>query len=238
VALWLLAYFATGQLLVPFVLSLCGIERGDLSFPDKAILHLLLDLWELAVTVVVLWRCLAKYKPREKGFFPLRWEGARWVPWLLAGMLSFPLVDWLAHESLIWVNGPDGYAELGYAELEATLHSGDWGTVMAYLVVVAACAPAWEELIFRGFLLASLSKYLPGGWAVVSNSLLFALCHFRLETLAPLFVLGLVFGGVYVRTNNLVPSILLHSLWNVYVVATMVLRSYGWKWWWVPSAFC
>jgi hypothetical protein len=37
------------------------------------------------------------------------------------------------------------------------------------------------QAIFRGFLLASLARYMAPHWAVVATSLLFAMCHFRLQ---------------------------------------------------------
>lgn len=37
------------------------------------------------------------------------------------------------------------------------------------------------KAIFRGFLLASLARYMPVWAAVVASSLLFAMCHFRLQ---------------------------------------------------------
>lgn len=103
----------------------------------------------------------------------------------------------------------------------------DWVTSLAYLVVVSVCAPVWEEAIFRGFLLPSLARTLPPPGAALASALLFALCHFRLSTLAPLLLLGLVFGVVYQKSDNLAPPIMLHSLWNVYVLASMALRGGG-----------
>jgi membrane protease YdiL (CAAX protease family) len=78
--------------------------------------------------------------------------------------------------------------------------------------------------VFRGFLLPSLAGRLGAARAAALSALLFALCHFRADTFAPLAALGLVFGAVFLRTNNLVPPIVLHSLWNVYVLAALMRR--------------
>jgi membrane protease YdiL (CAAX protease family) len=43
-----------------------------------------------------------------------------------------------------------------------------------YFVVVTVCAPLWEEAIFRGFLLPSLTKYMPVQAAVLVSALGFA----------------------------------------------------------------
>ena len=111
--------------------------------------------------------------------------------------------------------------------MEASLCDGDWVSGLAYLGVVSVCAPLWEEAIFRGFLLASLTRLMPAAAAALVSALLFALCHFRAATFAPLLLLGLVFGAAYLSAKNLAPPIALHSLWNVYVLATLAWRSGG-----------
>eukprot|EP00775_Hariotina_reticulata_P004421 gene4421-biopygen6149 len=91
-------------------------------------------------------------------------------------------------------------------------------------MVVGLCAPLWEEAIFRGFLLASLAKHLPPAPAVLASSLIFALCHSRNEAFAPLLLLGLVIGALYMTCRNLLPPMVLHGLWNTYVLGTLLLR--------------
>jgi membrane protease YdiL (CAAX protease family) len=110
-------------------------------------------------------------------------------------------------------------------QVESTLAERDWLTCGAYVAVVSVCAPLWEELIFRGFLLPSLAARLARPVALLASSLIFALCHFRAETFAPLLLLGLVFGAAYDKcSGNLAPPMALHSLWNAYVLGSMVLQ--------------
>lgn len=60
--------------------------------------------------------------------------------------------------------------------------------------------------------------------AVLGSALMFAVCHFNQDTFAPLVLLGVVFGWLYAKCNNLLPPMILHSLWNTYVLGTLVLR--------------
>lgn len=125
------------------------------------------------------------------------------------------------------------------------------------------------QAIFRGFLLTSLARYMSPPWAVATSSLLFAMCHFRLQvrrvrsvawrcschrpgrntglqcceraalrgravalrraaqTFLPLLVLGVVFSVVYLSTRNLLPPMVLHSAWNVFVLANLLLKTGG-----------
>jgi len=230
--LWLLAYVGLGQVVVPLGLGLAGVEYEELGYRATALLHLAMDAVQLGVTLGILARCLRKYRPRERGLFPLRWAGGRWLGWVVAGAATFPLVEWLSAQSWgLWSGAAASGAAEGYgahvwcAQLEASLGGGDWVTGAAYLAVVSVCAPLWEEAVFRGFLLASLARQMGPRWATLVSALLFALCHFRADTFAPLLVLGLVFGGVFLRSNNLAPSVCLHSAWNIFVLYSLWLRS-------------
>lgn len=82
------------------------------------------------------------------------------------------------------------------------------------LVYCRHCAPFFEELLFRGFLLPSLASALPLPWAIALSSCGFALMHFNLSDLLPLTALGVFLGYIYWRSRNLLAPILLHSLWN------------------------
>ncbi len=56
---------------------------------------------QLGVTLLILWRCLKEYRPRQLGLFPVRWRGS----WPLVVLLCcglFPAVDWVAQESMGW----------------------------------------------------------------------------------------------------------------------------------------
>ncbi len=69
-------------------------------------------------------------------------------------------------------------------------------------------------MLFRGFLLPSLTRYLPVWGAILVSSLLFAVAHLSLSEILPLTTLGIVLGVVYTRSRNLLASMLIHSLWN------------------------
>ncbi|HAC66329.1 MAG TPA: CPBP family intramembrane metalloprotease domain-containing protein, partial [Cyanothece sp. UBA12306] len=65
-----------------------------------------------------------------------------------------------------------------------------------------------------GFLLPSLTRYIPVWGAIGLSSLIFALVHLNLSEVLPLAILGIVLGVVYTRSRNLLASMLVHSLWN------------------------
>jgi uncharacterized protein len=98
--------------------------------------------------------------------------------------------------------------------LEIILQSHDGFTIGLLWFLVAVCAPFFEESLFRGFFLTSLTRYLSTWQAIALSGFLFAIAHQNLGDLLPLTVLGAILGFVYLRSRNLLASMLLHSLWN------------------------
>jgi membrane protease YdiL (CAAX protease family) len=114
--------------------------------------------------------------------------------------------------------GPSPQKEL--LEYLARLH-GSWAVLLLFLTV-AVLAPLFEELMFRGFLLPWLCERLEsrlgaarGRWlAVAATGLAFGVMHLQPLGLPTLTTLGIVLGFAFLRTGNLVTSILVHGLWN------------------------
>ena len=88
-----------------------------------------------------------------------------------------------------------------------------------FLFVVGLAAPFLEEIIFRGFLFATMRNNF-GPWrATVYSSLLFAALHQSLIAFFPIFFLAIALAYLYERTGSLWPSIMLHITNNT--VATL-----------------
>ncbi|MCC5624845.1 CPBP family intramembrane glutamic endopeptidase, partial [Nostoc sp. CHAB 5715] len=98
--------------------------------------------------------------------------------------------------------------------LQLALESQDAVALGIFFFTAAIAAPFFEEILFRGFLLPSLTRYLPVWGAILTSSLLFAIAHLSLSEILPLTALGIVLGVVYTRSRNLLAPMLLHSLWN------------------------
>ncbi|BDU78723.1 CPBP family intramembrane glutamic endopeptidase [Mesoterricola sediminis] len=98
---------------------------------------------------------------------------------------------------------------------------GPLAVAMTFLTVAVA-APVFEEVLFRGFLLPWLGERLAArmgpraGWhlAVVVSGLAFGAMHMQPLGMPTLGTLGIVLGMAYLRTGNLLTSILVHGLWN------------------------
>ncbi len=89
--------------------------------------------------------------------------------------------------------------------------------------VFLACvmAPCTEELLFRGLLFGWLRYKFGSLPAILISSVIFAAWHFDLNGFVQYFLLGIVLSTVYNRTRNLWISIMIHGLWNFWVVSTV-----------------
>jgi uncharacterized protein len=97
------------------------------------------------------------------------------------------------------------------------------------LITAAVAAPIFEELLFRGFLLPSLTRYMPVWGAIALSALIFATAHLSFSEILPLTVLGSMLGFVYTRSRNLLAPMLLHSLWNSVTMLGLFLLGSGIK---------
>lgn len=77
-------------------------------------------------------------------------------------------------------------------------------------------APLCEEVIFRGFLLKPLRKY-GDLTAILISAAIFALFHGNVDQLAYALISGIFLGIITVRSNSILPSIILHSANNLIV---------------------
>ncbi|MFP4054166.1 MAG: CPBP family intramembrane glutamic endopeptidase [Phycisphaerae bacterium] len=87
---------------------------------------------------------------------------------------------------------------------------------LAIVVSAGVLAPVSEEVFFRGLVQSMFRRHGAGPWgAIVTTSLIFGAIHVpNFQDVAPLVVLSLAMGYCYERTGRLLPSILIHAIFN------------------------
>ena len=90
----------------------------------------------------------------------------------------------------------------------------DYGPMIFQIIVICILAPIFEEIMFRGFILKVLKENYNAVIAVIISALLFSLFHTALHQIFPTFIMGLLFGMLYVKYKSLIPCILLHMFNN------------------------
>jgi sodium transport system permease protein len=86
------------------------------------------------------------------------------------------------------------------------------------LFLVALSPGICEELVFRGAFLGLLRRTGTPRAAVLASSSVFALTHLNVFRLAPTFLLGVVLGGIVVRTGSLFPAMIFHATYNGFAI--------------------
>src|SRR5262249_4792921 len=94
-----------------------------------------------------------------------------------------------------------------------------WQYILVYALLAAMC----EEIAFRGFILTGLRQRFNAWTAILISSLLFALYHMNVFQALPAFVLGVVLAILTVRSESVLPSMLLHFLNNGAVIGIALL---------------
>ncbi|MBN7576291.1 MULTISPECIES: CPBP family intramembrane glutamic endopeptidase [Clostridium] len=77
-------------------------------------------------------------------------------------------------------------------------------------------APIFEELFMRGIILEQLSRRYKPIISITVSALLFAILHLNVIQGINAFLLGIILGLVYLKTRNLIITILLHGLNNLF----------------------
>jgi membrane protease YdiL (CAAX protease family) len=100
------------------------------------------------------------------------------------------------------------------AQTDLTPIFADLSSPFWLLLAGVVIAPLVEEIFFRGFLFAGLRERYVWWRAAAISSALFALIHFQIAAVVPIFVLGFVFAYLYHRAGSLWPAILMHVSTN------------------------
>lgn len=213
--LWVAAFWFIGSWMIPFAAHVAGFNKGSLTFRGQALFSLVTDVTEGLAGIAILHRCLSQFRPLPSDWFKFNFKG-NWYFDVLLGCLMFPLVNRLSQFNLHLLPLMPA-TPIARSTVEQSILARDPVAMALYATVVSICAPVWEEIVFRGFLLPSLTKYMPVWCAILVSSVAFALAHFNVQTILPLIFLGVVMGVVFARSRNLLPTMLLHSLWNGFV---------------------
>ena len=206
----IVGFFFVGQLMLPFFLRIVGFNVASSGLRVKA-LYVLFTYILMAISGIgVLYYSIKPYLPLPQDWFKVKFFD-NWIFWGFGGyLLAIPAVLLVSLiNQQIW-QGQGGSNPLLYLALQAQ----DKVALAILFVTAAIAAPVFEEIMFRGFLLPSLTRYLSVSTSILISGLIFAIAHLSLSEVLPLTVLGIILGTVYTRSRNLLAPMLLHSLWN------------------------
>ncbi len=206
----IVGFFFIGQFVLPLLLGILNINPVNSSLRIKALYVLSTYILMAGGGISVLYFSIKSFFPLPQDWFKFKLN-SNWFIWGFAGYLvAIPLVLLVSLiNQQIW-QGQGGSNPL----LFLALQSKDKVALAVFLVTASIAAPIFEEIMFRGFLLPSLTRYVSVTGAILISGLIFAVAHLSLSEVLPLATLGIVLGFVYTRSRNLLAPMLLHCLWN------------------------
>jgi membrane protease YdiL (CAAX protease family) len=219
--LLVLALVIGTSLTAPFTADALALQagEGEISLLGSAVILVAAQLGLLIVGYLFVYRTRALAAlPHFPGRDPIRAIVAG-LGWGIVAWVGSTIVLFLVSELLARLGRPPpvGPAEQAIAMLDP------WVVVAATVVF----APIAEELFFRGIAFNAWLREAGRIWAYVGSAALFAAIHLSLESLLPIFLLGLALGWVYQRTGSLLAPIAMHATVNGISVAIALAIRFG-----------
>ena len=219
---FMVGFFFVGQFLLPLLFSAI-INPATLTTRGQGLYVFSSYLLMSGLGIGVLYLSIKSYFPLPPDWFKFNWK-SNWIVWGIGGYLvanPVVIIVSLLNEK-IW-HGQGGSNPL----LQIVLEGKDSIALWLFFGTAAVAAPLFEEFLFRGFLLPSLTRYVPVWAAIGISGLIFGVAHLSLSEILPLTTLGIILGIVYVRTRNLLAPMLLHSLWNSSTLVSLFILGSG-----------
>ena len=81
--------------------------------------------------------------------------------------------------------------------------------------IVGLLAPLAEELVFRGAILRALLRWKSNPWiGIVISAIMFSAIHMNPAQMPHAFLIGILLGWMYYRTDSIVPGVVYHWVNN------------------------
>ena len=155
----------------------------------------LFSVLTMAVFLLAKWSVVSRHWVRTRPWFVLFWC-------VLAALGALVPSVWLQEHMPELPNLVEGKFDM--------IMKDRWG----YLVV-GLLAPLAEEMVFRGAILRSLLQWRSNPWVgIVISALLFAVIHVNPAQMPHAFLIGLLLGWMYWRTDSIVPGVVYHWVNN------------------------
>ncbi|KAK4255497.1 hypothetical protein QN277_008495 [Acacia crassicarpa] len=187
------------------------IGKNSLLPQTKILAILLIQILELNGAFLLL-KYTAKPQYKLSSFFKNN-SSVETRNWVLASAVGFGVLVLLLFLTSLIASRLFGSKPVNNSILKEILLSSDVSRVACDIVYCIVC-PLLEEVVWRGFLLTSLSSTMEWPQAVALSSAIFSACHFSAESFVQLFIIGCVLGCSYCWTGNLKSPVLIHSLYN------------------------
>ena len=191
--------FAAIQMLLPFLIQeMLRLISGTTPVLDARLMIICLTASSVAIIALFLylrWAALSPTYIRSRPWGVMFWCG-------LAALGAIIPSTWFQEMMPELPN-------LAEQEFDMILRDR-WG-----YFAVGLLAPVCEELVFRGAVMRTLLHWTSRHWvAIAFSAVFFALIHANPAQMPHAFIVGLLLGWLYYRTDSIVPGIVYHWVNN------------------------
>ncbi|PIE93062.1 CPBP family intramembrane metalloprotease [Bacillus fungorum] len=135
--------------------------------------------------------------------------------YLLIGFIIIALSQYLMLHVFSFESAAEQKEQLGSFRIQNSIQS------IIYVLSVAIITPVKEEILFRGILYRFLEKKYNFLVGIIISSFIFGILHGGLLMTAT--IMGMVLAMLYKKTQSIIPSIILHIVWNLLVSISMIV---------------
>ena len=90
--------------------------------------------------------------------------------------------------------------------------------------VIGLMAPLVEELVFRGAILRALLRWKSNPWiGIIISAVMFSVIHMNPAQMPHAFLIGILLGWMYYRTDSIVPGVVYHWVNNTIAYVLMAV---------------
>lgn len=224
----IVGFFFVGQILLPvfilpIILGLFNLHPADFTVRMQAFYILMTYVLLAAGGLGILYLSIKPFFPLPENWFKVKFDAQALAFGLGGYLIALPLVIFVSLINQKLWEGQGGSNPI----LSLVLEGQDGVAILIFFGTACIAAPVFEELIFRGFLLPSLTRYMPVWGAIFTSGLVFAIAHLSLSEVLPLATLGIVLGFLYTRSRNLLAPMIVHSLWNSGTLLSLIILGSG-----------
>ena len=201
-----------------FFYALIGSIRGEGGRPDLVTSF----GCQLAATLIALFLILQLHAPDKsiRDYLGVRATHLGFFP--LAAMLGMAVqVPANAIYDLIVKRWPTGQPR--EEMLQEELAGGVPKRILFFVILVLA-GPLIEEIFFRGALFRPLRRRYPALGVVLATSTYFAFAHLEWQIVLPIALVGLSLGLLRSASGSLLPSFVMHGIFNGITLASVYTR--------------
>ena len=219
----LLILFLAGEFVFSFAYSLIMVANGYAGdvFSETMEMLLLNGLYSLIIFFFIgIIFCLIR-RESFSSLFPFEKAGAGLIAMLVVIGLTFSLLSNYVSDFVSQMFGMFGYTSSYSGSTEASTPM----EILASYLTIAVIPALVEEFAFRGIIMGILRKH-SDAMALIVSSAIFGLIHGNIIQIPFAFCGGLLFGFMVLKTNSLLPGILIHFFNNALSVTLDLMGGY------------